>query len=149
MELLTLLRVKLPDRTLGSIFWNGLMIGKSFELPWLDNMRNKSCIPNGTYLVTKEAPIPIDDPSTPEDESGGRKPRNYWHFRLHNVPGRSGILIHPASDVGDLLGCIAPSSRFVEIDSTHPKFSYSESKIKLKWMVDNLPSEFQLEIMDK
>lgn len=142
-------RVKLPDRTLGSIYWEGNLIGKSFELPWLGNQRNISCIPNGIYSVTKEPPILVDDPNTPEDESGGRKPRNYWHFRLHGVPNRGGILIHPASDVDDLLGCIAPSSRFVDFDTLQPKFSYSESRVKLKWMVDNLPDNFNIEIRDK
>lgn len=142
-------RVKLKDRTLGSMFFHDEVVAKSLELPWLNNARGKSCIPNGIYPVTKEQPIPADDPNTEEDESGGRKPRNYVHFRVHNVPGRQGILIHPLGDTKDSLGCIGPASRFVDINTDKPKFNYADSKAKLAYLTTILPDEFDLEIRDK
>lgn len=147
MSRLIIERVKLADRTLGSMYWDGEMIGKSFELPWKDNKRSISCIPNGIYPVTKEKPIPADDPATPVDESGGRKPRDYWHFRVHNVPKRQGILMHPGADVKHSLGCILPGSRFDNVNTDKPTLGGSVAK--LKWMVDNLPNGFELEIRDK
>lgn len=150
-ELKTLVveRVKLPDRTLGSMYWENEMVAKSLELAWLDNKKGKSCIPNGKYIVTKEQPIPADDPATPVDESGGKKPRPYVHFRLHRVPNRDGILIHPLGDTKDSLGCIGPASRFIDINTDKPKFSYTDSKKKLEYLTTILPDKFWIELKDK
>lgn len=148
MSLYLLDRVYLPDRTLGSIYSpQGGLICKTLELPWLENKRSVSCIPEGKYRVTKEKPIPHDDPSTDEDESGGRIYRNYWHFRLHNVPGRSGILIHRGQVPSHSQGCILVGGRLVNFNTATPKLSDSVSK--LQWMTDNLPDEFELLIEKK
>lgn len=139
-------RVYLPDRTLSSMYNpRGGLIAKILELPWLDNKRSISCIPEMKVLVTKENPIPADDPNTELDESGGRKPRPYKHFRLHNIPGRSGVLIHPGVDVIHSLGCMLPGSRFTNTD--HP--TLEGSKRKLEWMVGILPEKFWLLIESK
>lgn len=141
-------RVYLDDRTLGSIFSpQGGIICKTLELPWLDNKRSVSCIPEGKYKVTKEKPIPKDDPSTEVDESGGRIFRPYWHFRLHNVPKRSGILIHRGTEITHSQGCILVASRFKNVQSETP--SLEESGVKLQWMTDNMPDEFYLLIEKK
>lgn len=71
----------------------------SGELPWRGNASGVSCIPAGRYLaVWSQSP------------RLGRKT-----YRLVNVPGRVGCLIHPANRMGDkalgyvaeLAGCIA------------------------------------------
>lgn len=149
LETLEMKRVKLPKRTLSSLYRKGIMISKMLELPWLNNRRGVSCIPNGKYLVTIEDPIPADDPNTPEDESGGRKARPYVHMRVHNVPGRQGILIHPVGDVKDSLGCMGPGNQFIDYNTDNPKFSYADSKAKLKELVGILPKKFWLNITDK
>lgn len=149
METIEMKRVKLPKRTLSSMFRNNVMISKILELPWLNNKRSISCIPNGKYRVTKEQPIPADDPNTPVDESGGRKARPYVHFRIHGVPGRQGILIHPVGDVKDSLGCMGPGSKFIDFNTDNPKFSYADSKAKLAELTKALPDEFWLNISDK
>ena len=64
----------------------------TIERPWLNNQRNVSCIPPGTYDVT----------FLPRSASG--KYRNVWH--VHNVPGRSGILIHNGNLVAHSRGCL-------------------------------------------
>lgn len=148
MSLYLLERVYLSDRTLGSIISpQGGLICKTLELPWKDNQRSISCIPEGKYQVLKMPPIPGDNPSTPEDESGGRHPRPYWHFRLPKVPGRSGILIHRGTDPNHSQGCILVGGRFKDYSSDAP--GLAESGAKLQWMVDNMPDEFDLLIEKK
>lgn len=146
LPLYLLERVYLSDRTLGSIYSpQGGLICKTLELPWKENQRSISCICEGKFRVTKENPIPADDPNTEEDESGGRKPRPYKHFRLHGIPNRSGVLIHPGTDVNHSLGCILPGGRFS--NTAHP--TLIDSKAKLAWMVENMPDEFFLLIEKK
>lgn len=74
----------------------------TLELPWRDNMRQRSCIPVGTYKC-----VLIKSP---------KFGMSYW---VTNVPGRSEVLIHAANLAGDvekgwtsqLHGCIAPFMR--------------------------------------
>lgn len=127
-------RVYLPTETLGSIYSpSGEPIAKSMELPWLDNRRSVSCIPEGEYRVIKQPPKPG---------------RDYSYFRLPNVPGRSGILIHRITFVKDLKGCIGACSRFYDFNKDGVPDA-AESGVKLQWMIDNLPDEFQLIITKK
>ena len=129
MERIVLERVYLPDRTLGSLYRNGEAIAKTLELPWLDNRRGVSCIPEGVYQVISQPP---------------KEGRPYPYFRLPNVPGRSGILIHRGTEPTHSKGCILVASRFRNINTSQP--SLEESGKKLQWMIDNLPSEFELEV---
>ena len=132
MERLVLERVYLKDRTLGSLYRNGEVICKVLELPWLDNKRAISCIPEGVYRVIKQPP---------------KESRPYKYFRLPTVPGRSGILIHRGTDVRHSKGCLLVASRLVDINTDQPKLSDSSSK--LTWMTENLPDEFELLIRKK
>jgi len=69
------------------------------ELPWRDNLPQKSCIPAGGYLCQIV-----------------NSPRFGRVYGVLNVPGRSNVLIHAANFGGDvdqgyateLHGCIAP-----------------------------------------
>lgn len=131
---LTLKRVYLPTETLGSIYnEQGDLICKSMELPWRDNKRSISCIPEGSYHVIKQPP---------------KETRPYPYFRLPNVQGRSGILIHRITYVKDLRGCIGVGGRFVDWNNDGVPDMADSSK-KLQWMVDNLPDEFELVITKK
>jgi hypothetical protein len=78
-----------PEGTNGEL---KLVVCNTIELPWLQNQRNVSCIPEGRYELRK---------------------RFIKKFGLHllvvDVPDRSWILIHPANDAKtQLKGCIAP-----------------------------------------
>lgn len=132
MERLTLERVYLTDRTLGSLYRNGETIAKVLELPWKENKRAVSCIPEGVYRVIKQPPKPD---------------RNYPYFRLPDVPGRSGILIHRGTKPDHSKGCLLVASRFRNINTSQPELE--ESTNKLTWLVTNLPEEFELEIKAK
>jgi hypothetical protein len=86
---LELFRTYDPEGTNGEL---KLVVCNTIELPWLQNKRNVSCIPEGRYELRK---------------------RFIKKFGLHllvvDVPDRSWILIHPANDAKtQLKGCIAP-----------------------------------------
>ena len=132
MERLRLERVYLPDRTLGSLYWRGEMIAKILELPWKDNKRAISCIPEGIYRTIKQPP---------------KESRPYKYFRLPNVQGRSGILIHRGTNPLHSKGCLLVGGRFKDINTDFP--TLGESADKLTWMTNNLPDEFELEIIKK
>ena len=78
--------------THGVLLVNGEELCHTIELPWLNNQRRVSCIPEGSYRLRKRYNAKFK-----------------WHLVLETVKGRSGILIHPANDAKkELLGCIAP-----------------------------------------
>jgi hypothetical protein len=89
---LELFRTYYPDGTNGEIRHVGISICHTIELPWLQNRRNVSCILEGRYALRKRFTS-----------------RHGLHVLVVDVPGRSGILIHPANDAKtELRGCIAP-----------------------------------------
>ena len=92
---LQLKRGYLPQGTNGMLqTGEGTFICHTIELPWRDNKRNRSCIPEGRYRVVIR-----------------RSARFNRHLLIMEVPGRSLILIHPANDaMKELKGCIAPVS---------------------------------------
>ena len=127
-------RVYLPTETLGSIYApDGSLICKTMELPWLDNKRSVSCIPESVYDVIKQPPKPG---------------RDYPYFRLPNVAGRSGILIHRITYFKDLKGCIGVGSRFADLNKDGVP-DMAESGVKLTWMINNMPDSFKLWITKK
>lgn len=88
-------REYLPGGTNGTLLLYGRPICHTIELPWLENRRNRSCIPEGRYRLRY-------------------KYSRRFGKRLHvlDVPGRSGILIHAANDAAtELRGCIAPVTK--------------------------------------
>ena len=71
----------------------------SLELPWKNNEKNISCIPDGVYKAQKEI--------------------NTWAgkcLRLPRVKNRTGILIHVANFSYQLKGCIAVGDELTDID---------------------------------
>ena len=91
---LVLIRTYHSQGVNGVIFFNGVRICDSIELPWCNNQRGISCIPEGSYSISQ------------------RRSRKYGpHLWIRNVPGRELILIHPANNaLKELKGCIAPVS---------------------------------------
>jgi len=76
----------------GSIYCGETFICHTIELPWKDNHKSSSCIPEGRYELKKRY-----------------SPKFQWHLHVQDVPGRSVILIHPANNaMKELKGCIAP-----------------------------------------
>lgn len=89
-----LLRVKeTPSYILGRLTVparSAFLVVSTLELPWKDNERAKSAIPEGLYkLELRFSPLFRRD-----------------CIRLVDVPGRNGILIHEGNTTEDTLGCI-------------------------------------------
>uniref|UniRef100_UPI0040498AFA DUF5675 family protein n=1 Tax=Gelidibacter sp. TaxID=2018083 RepID=UPI0040498AFA len=78
--------------TNGALFINGNFICFMIELPWQENQKKISCIPEGIYEVVAR-----------------QSPKFQNHLHVLDVKGRSLILIHPANDaLKELQGCLAP-----------------------------------------
>ncbi len=92
---LVLEREYLPGGANGTLLLHGQPLCHTIELPWRDNRRNISCIPEGRYRLA----------FTKSNRHGLR-------LKVLAVPGRSGILIHAANDAAtELQGCIAPVTK--------------------------------------
>lgn len=92
---LRLERKYLPTGTNGTLLIHGEPICGTIELPWRQNERNVSCIPEGRYRLARV------------------KTRRFGlALKVQEVPKRSGILIHAANNAAtELRGCIAPVTK--------------------------------------
>lgn len=83
------------DVTFGVLLMRDNPICVTLELPWRNNERLFSCIPDGTYKLGRHY-----------------SSRFGWCIKLYDVSGRSDILIHPGNTVSDTEGCILVGSSF-------------------------------------
>lgn len=94
-----------PNKTLGDLFLfdSGklLIMLKTLELPWVDNRKFVSCIPEGTYDII----YPYS----------GNKFKDV--FLLDKVPDREGILIHIGNYTEQIKGCILPGIMHDDINN--------------------------------
>ncbi len=91
---LELIRTYHPAGVNGELLIDGTKVCSTIELPWKENQSRISCIPEGTYQLTKRYSL-----------------RFGWHLLVNNVHGRNYILIHAFNDaVKESKGCIAPVS---------------------------------------
>ncbi|WP_435354277.1 DUF5675 family protein [Emticicia sp. SJ17W-69] len=91
MELI-LKRTYFQDGTNGEIFLDQEKICCTIELPWRNNEKRISCIPEGRYQLKKRYSQKLK-----------------FHILLNDVTERDLILIHPANEaLKELKGCIAP-----------------------------------------
>jgi hypothetical protein len=90
--IIELARVYHEAGTNSRLLIDGKFLCYAIELPYYENRRNVSCIPEGEYLVQVI-----------------RHERFGECLHVLQVPGRSGILFHAANDaIQELRGCIAP-----------------------------------------
>lgn len=77
---------------------------RTIELPWKDNAKGKSCIPEGEYRMRYTM--------------SNRFKTMLWE--VMKVPGRSGIRIHAGNYAGDRIsdseGCILPCMKWADIN---------------------------------
>ena len=81
------------ESTIGELFINGERFCDTLELPYRDNQRSISCIPQGEYKVRLRYPR----------ESATR---DYLHLLVQGVKDRSYILFHRGNSAKDTRGCI-------------------------------------------
>jgi hypothetical protein len=92
---LLLTRTYFPDGTNGKLESEGRFICYTIELPWQDNDKGVSCIPEGEYLLRRRYSVKFQ-----------------WHIEVVDVENRSSILFHPANNAQkELRGCIAPVTK--------------------------------------
>jgi len=90
-----LTRTYFPEGTNGKLECEGHFISYTIELPWKNNERRVSCIPEGEYFIEKRY-----------------SQKFKWHLHLLGVDNRSFILFHPANNaLKELNGCIAPVTK--------------------------------------
>jgi len=107
---------------------NILMECSMLELPWLDNTFQKSCIPEGIYIV-----------KTRKTAKFGR------HFHIQNVPGRTYILQHAGNYTRQILGCQLPGDRLTDINKDDI-IDILNSRRTLDQMLAILGNEYELHI---
>ncbi len=98
MKILELRRATQNDEVTLGIFVDpktNLPICLSLELPWKNNQRSISCIPEGTYIC--------------EPYSSSKYTNVY---EIKDVEGRSKILIHVGNTTDDIEGCICTGTYF-------------------------------------
>lgn len=98
----TFLLKRLPEyleATPGHIIYGAqrTVVCGTLELPWKDNHQDISCIPRGEYHI-----------AITYSSKFKRK-----LIEVLNVLGRSGVRLHPANQITELEGCIAPCSFLV------------------------------------
>ena len=102
------------------------------ELPDLGNQHFTSCIKEGTYLCKQEY-----------------SDKFKYHYRLYDVPGRSGVLMHignyAAGKKIDTEGCILPGLYFADINADGNTDVAESTKAMIK-LLSILPKEFMLKI---
>ena len=77
------------DGTFGVLLKDDVPLCVTLELPWRDNQRDVSCIPEGWYQFRQ-----VDSPRFGDT------------FEVRDVPGRTNILFHAGNTVEDSSGCI-------------------------------------------
>lgn len=93
---------ELPDWGMFGVLKSNGFSCKTLERPWLNNEHGISCIPLNQYVCKFQ------------DVTGSHlhKVTGFDHlYEVMDVPGRSGIYIHPANFVEQLEGCIALGDR--------------------------------------
>lgn len=90
-----LTRTYFPEGTNGKLECKGKSICNMIELPWRENEKRVSCIPEGKYFIRKRYSTKLK-----------------WHIEIVGVKNRSLILFHPANNaLQELNGCIAPVTK--------------------------------------
>ncbi|MBK5213368.1 MAG: hypothetical protein JJE55_06885 [Flavobacteriaceae bacterium] len=102
---------------------------KTLELPWLNNEKQKSCIPAGKYQVVSRF-----------------SPKFKNHFHVLDVPGRSYILIHPGNYYTDILGCILVGDKLSDVNGDGRR-DVTNSKNTLAKLLKLAPEGFELTII--
>jgi hypothetical protein len=105
----------------------------TLELPWKNNERMVSCIPEGVYMVHKMKPT---------------AKRKYEYFHVQNVQGRDSILWHPGNYTSQILGCILPGDKHTDLNKDGIE-DVTNTTATLKILTAMMPDKFKLTIKKK
>lgn len=115
-----LIRIAYLDKsTFGVLLQNKTPFCLTLERPWLENKRNVSCIPEGTYICHRV-----------------KSPKFGDTFEVTEVPERSHILFHSGNIVEDTHGCIVTGEQYEKLGGENAVLAsgkaFREFKNKLK-----------------
>lgn len=132
MKLINLDRTQAEDKqTLGVLLHEGKTLAYTLELPWLDNQKSISCIPEGEYeVVSRETP---------------HSRFKYKHYHILDVPNRSYILIHRGNYHRQIEGCVLVGKSWKDIDGDGYRDVVS-SKDTLDSLIEYLGESFRLKV---
>jgi len=111
---------------------NGEIQAVTLELPWRDDVANKSCIPTGVYTVT-----PFDSPHL------GYK---CYRFDAAEVAPRTAIEVHAGNTAEDIEGCVLVGS-YYGIYKGKP--AVLASRTTLITLLDSYPDGFTFHITEE
>jgi hypothetical protein len=115
---LVLSRTYFPTGTNGKLECEGRFVCYTIELPWLGNVKEVSCIPEGKYLLRRRYSSKFQ-----------------WHIELVDVENRHSILFHPANNAQkELKGCIAPITK---LSGPGLGLQSNQAFMKVKYLVYN------------
>jgi hypothetical protein len=103
---------------LGKLYCNTEFIAHTLELPWKDNQKSVSCIPEGKYSCRVRL----------ARESATR---DYVHLLVKDVPNRSYILFHRGNYPSDSRGCILTGTHRAQVPD-----KIFDSKIAHAYLMD-------------
>jgi len=106
---------------------------KVLELPWKDNKRSVSCIPDGDYWVSKR---PAEDSPTQKID----------HFIIEDVPNRTYILWHAGNFHWHIQGCQLHGQAFSDLNSDG-LLDVTSTKFTIDQLNSILPDRFQYKII--
>lgn len=101
---------------------------ETLELPWKNNKRSVSCIPEGTYQVEKRYSAKFG-----------------WHFHIKDVDGREWILIHSGNYYTQIRGCILVGDGLTDINGDGI-VDVTNSRDTMADLLGLMPSKFELKI---
>jgi hypothetical protein len=112
--------------TFGVLAYNSRLICYSLELPWRDNRRSVSCIPEGVFPIFKR--------------SNWSRAKQLGHTYEIIVPGRSAILFHPANLASELEGCVATGTSLGVLNGSRGVLNSTQAfnvLMRALWSVDH------------
>ena len=83
----------------------------TLELPWRDNQRNISCIPEDVYLIVWK-----------------KSPSKGWRLHIMNVPERDHCMFHIGNWIRNIRGCVLPGLEFKLYDKRGDMMATSSAK---------------------
>lgn len=106
---------------------------KVLELPWKDNRRSISCIPDGDYWIDKR---PAEDSPTQKID----------HFIIRDVPDRTYILWHAGNYHWNIQGCQLHGQAFTDINNDG-LLDVTNTKFTIAHLNSILPDRFRYKII--
>lgn len=112
-SVLVLKRYPNPKCTPGALYYNGVELMKTIELPYINNEKNVSCVPVGAYGIS-----PYISAKYPGKYKSDKMPYVYAlnninvGVKISGISQRTHILIHVLNFIEESQGCIGVGTHY-------------------------------------